>query len=191
MANVDSLDNSSIALRNGVILGRGGNSMVAVLHDNSERLHELTVGDVMSRKVIAISASADMAEAANTLSGAGASGAPVVDADCRCIGVLSATDFLKYESSRAADGSCTHVWTGDGDYLPRNSVRRFMSTAVQTVSRDATLMHAARVMCVEHIHRLLVLDDRSSPVGVVSTLDVIAALIGAVDECRQRQASGN
>jgi CBS-domain-containing membrane protein len=165
--------------------------MVSVLHDNPERLQGLTVGDVMSRKVITISASADMAEAANALSGAGASGAPVVDADGRCIGVLSATDFLKYEGSRGAGGRRTHVRTGDRNYLPRNSVRRFMSTAVQTVPRDATLMHAARVMCVEHIHRLLVLDDRSSPVGVVSTLDVIAALIGAVDECLQRQSSGN
>jgi predicted transcriptional regulator len=37
-------------------------------------------------------------------------------------------------------------------------------------------------MCAEHIHRLLVLDQQERPVGVVSTMDVVAALLNAVEE---------
>ena len=61
------------------------------------RLQSLTVADVMTRRVTAIPGCARMQEAARILAEADASGAPVVDAAGRCIGVLSATDFLKYE----------------------------------------------------------------------------------------------
>ena len=37
-------------------------------------------------------------------------------------------------------------------------------------------------MLAEHIHHLIVLDERAVPIGVVSTLDVISALIAICDE---------
>ena len=36
-------------------------------------------------------------------------------------------------------------------------------------------------MCAEHIHHLPVLEDER-PIGIVSTTDIVAALINAVDE---------
>ena len=64
-----------------------------------------------------------------------------------------------------------------------------MTPAVQTVGADESLIRAAEVMCIGHIHRLIVLDERSAPVGVVSTLDLMSALIASVDEEHQRRLS--
>jgi predicted transcriptional regulator len=57
-----------------------------------------------------------------------------------------------------------------------------MSPAVQAIDPGASLLKAARVMCAEHIHRLLVLNESNRPVGVISTMDIVAALVNVVDE---------
>jgi predicted transcriptional regulator len=57
-----------------------------------------------------------------------------------------------------------------------------MSALVQTVGPDRPLTEAARLMCHNHIHRLLVLDAQGRPTGVVTALDIVAALINAVEE---------
>ena len=61
-------------------------------------------------------------------------------------------------------------------------VRNHMTAAVQTIESRAPLLRAARTMCAEHIHRLIVLNDEAQPIGIVTTLDVAAALIKVVDE---------
>lgn len=155
-----------------------------------ERLQSLTVADVMTRRVTVVPGCARMEEAARILAEAAASGAPVVDAAGRCIGVLSATDFLRFEVEKAGRQPYVPVdWTGvvNCTELPLESVQRFMTPAVQTVSMNESLLKAAEIMCLEHIHRLVVLDEHSAPMGVVSTLDVMSALIAAMDEEYQRR----
>ncbi len=58
-------------------------------------LLEMTAGDLMSRDVVTIDQDLPPAEAAHVLLENRIGGAPVVDADGRCIGVLSATDFVR------------------------------------------------------------------------------------------------
>ena len=38
------------------------------------------------------------------------------------------------------------------------------------------------MMCGAHIHHLLVIDDENHPVGVISTMDIVAAMVNVVDE---------
>ncbi|MEK6236133.1 MAG: CBS domain-containing protein, partial [Planctomycetales bacterium] len=61
-----------------------------------------------------------------------------------------------------------------------------MSPAVQTVRMDVSVMQAARDMCAEHIHRLIVLDETGRVAGVATTLDFMAAVLNAVDEAEAR-----
>jgi CBS-domain-containing membrane protein len=151
-----------------------------------DRVQALTVADVMSRHLTVIPTSASMHDAACVLADNLASCAPVVDDAGTCVGVLSASDFLTFEIDRTGRVVAAHGREVNtpmkGDQLPWNSVRKFMSTAVQTVPAESTLVHASEVMCSEHIHRLFVLDKRGVPVGVVSTLDVVAALVKATKE---------
>jgi len=150
-----------------------------------ERLMCLSVADSMSREVAVIPASATMDQAARILADNSASGAPVVDEAGQCVGVLSATDFVTFEIDRSDElpshGRCSNM-PPDRQYIPWNSVRRFMATAVQTISSDSPLTRAAEIMCAEHIHRLVVLNERSIPIGVLATLDVVSALLSAIDE---------
>lgn len=59
-------------------------------------LLELTAEDLMSRDVVTIPQTASLRQAAHTLRQANVSGAPVVDEWGRCVGVLSASDFLRW-----------------------------------------------------------------------------------------------
>ena len=62
----------------------------------SKPLHALTAGDLMSRNVIPLPAEMSLRDAARLLRMAQVSGAPVVDEQGRCVGVLSAADFLRW-----------------------------------------------------------------------------------------------
>lgn len=157
------------------------------------RLEALRVVDVMARHVTTIPWSATMDEAAATLRARGISGAPVVDDRGRCVGVLSATDFLRYDL-REGESEVTLQDLGDECVWehPWNSVQRHMSAPAQFVAPGVALTAAAETMCSRNIHRLIVLDESRAPVGVVSTLDVVSALVQAEEEFRQgRGCSGS
>jgi CBS domain-containing protein len=62
----------------------------------SKPLHALTAGDLMSRNVVQLPAQMPLRDAARLLRQAQVSGAPVVDQLGRCVGVLSAADFLRW-----------------------------------------------------------------------------------------------
>lgn len=64
----------------------------------------LTAGDLMSREVITIPLEMAMRDAAQLLLRYQVSGAPVVDANGRCVGIVSATDFVqRAERTQTAD----------------------------------------------------------------------------------------
>jgi CBS-domain-containing membrane protein len=146
----------------------------------------------MTSDVVTVSYSQTMSEAAATLRQRDVAWAPVVDEMGRCIGVLSATDFLKRDQEaadrRALDSGATQV-TDSSEDRPycisvegEERVSAYMSQSVQSVKAEVAVLMAARIMCTEHIHRLLVLDHEERPVGVVSTMDVVAALLNAIEE---------
>lgn len=159
-----------------------------------ERLLSLHVSDIMTSPVTTISELSTMADAAQVLSDAGITGAPVVDAVGRCVGVLSAMDFAMRETRLASQNeelSCGWQHSlcreNDGDPLyieavAEDRVGEHMSPAVQTINGTASLVNASRVMCREHIHRLIIIDDDRRPIGVVSSLDLVASLVAAVEE---------
>lgn len=76
---------------------------------NTKPLLDLTAGDLMSRDVTTIPTNMSMPAAARLLWQAGLSGAPVVDTDKRCVGVLSAADFLRW-SGRQDDLHPAGTW---------------------------------------------------------------------------------
>src|SRR3954466_947641 len=63
----------------------------------------LTAQDVMSRDVVTIPRQMPLGDAARLLRRASVSGAPVVDERGRCVGVLSAADFLRWAEEGCPD----------------------------------------------------------------------------------------
>jgi CBS domain-containing protein len=147
-------------------------------------LVSMCAGDLMSPELIVIPEQMSLQGAARILSRAQVSGAPVVDSDNRCIGVLSAVDFLHWAENGGksmAKCECTdtawkpwqmldkpeHAATLVCDVMTRNPV---------TASRRTTIGKLARKMLDAHIHRILVVDGDDKPVGIVSSTDILAAL---------------
>jgi CBS-domain-containing membrane protein len=136
-----------------------------------DRLRTLMASDLMARRVVELSADDSLDDAAQSFVANELTSAPVVDRQGICIGMLSAADFLK--SNRRDDVvSATSL---DGN------VRTLMTSAVQSVSPSTSLLRLAQIMSVGHLHHLPVIADERL-VGVVSTLDVVSALVNAVDE---------
>ena len=152
-----------------------------------ERLLRLSVKHVMAKDVVVIASHATMARAAETLSTSGISGAPVVDEQAHCVGILSAADFVQREASREEETE--HELTQESPARPYqvsvvadDLVSAHMTSAVQSIAEDASLIDASRVMCNGHVHRLPVLDEAGHVVGMVSSLDLVAATIHAIEE---------
>lgn len=155
----------------------------------SKRLNHLRVADAMTRNVFVVADNSTMAEAADGLYHHHVTGAPVVDDQGQCVGVLSGSDFvrLKAEELEGIDKRyllSSHQPEGlySIDEVGEDLVRRRMSSAVQTIDENSPLLTAARCLCNEHIHRLVVVDQKAKPVGVLSSLDLVATLIAIVEE---------
>lgn len=158
-----------------------------------DRLLELRVRDVMAQPVVSVPASHSMCEAAEQLVASDLSAAPVIDEAGRCIGMITATDFLKRDAQRCVvdrlsrrggelqleRGPTATLQISETDY---DRVGRHMTSAVQTVAADACIVDAARQMCLLHVHHLPVLDPTGRPIGMLSSLDLASALSNVVDE---------
>lgn len=141
----------------------------------AERLQSLLVQDVMSRDVVWVTARQHMADVAAILSRHELSSAPVLDEHGVCVGIISASDFLRRDAAVARDAVGPHhprpAWT------PEDVAGTYLSNAVQTVSPTTTLLQAAQILAAQHVHRLPVVDHAGKPVGMLSTMDVIATLL--------------
>jgi len=60
--------------------------------------------------------------------------------------------------------------------LPTDEVSRFMTFDPVTVSADTPISVLARMMIDAHPHRIIVVDDENSPIGMVTSTDILAAL---------------
>jgi CBS domain-containing protein len=62
------------------------------------------------------------------------------------------------------------------EQLPTENVEQFMTPDPVTVGIDTTLPELALKMVDAHVHRVIVVDRRNRPVGVVSSTDLLAAI---------------
>ncbi len=164
-----------------------------------QRLQTLKVRDAMSAPVIHVSAHETMDAAAVAMLKHSISGAPVIDEQGKCVGLLSAFDFVKREARQRLDAKeldvASHRVVRHGSDSPLELsevndtlVSTNMTKAVQAISADTSLLQAAREMCATHIHRLPVLDEDGHPSGLISSLDIVSALLTAVDEQAENSA---
>jgi CBS domain-containing protein len=63
--------------------------------------------------------------------------------------------------------------------LPAEDVRHYMTSDPVVASVDESIQTVARYMLDAGVHRVIVVDEHGRPVGVVSSTDLIAALVNA------------
>lgn len=127
---------------------------------------DLTAGDLMSRGLVSVSQETPMHEAGRLLLLHQISGLPVVEADGTCVGVLSTTDFLRWQIMNV-------------EQSPTGKVEQYMTLDPVTVTADTSLTELAQRMTDAHIHRALVVDRLYRLVGIISSTDVLAGIVRA------------
>lgn len=116
-----------------------------------------TVQDVMSTTLTTVAPDDVIGPVRDTIIFGGISAVPVVGTDGKVVGIVTSNDLVE-------------------EYSPNESVRNAMTSAVAVVSPTTTIADAARQMRERAIHHLLV-EHRGELIGLVSTFDLLDALI--------------
>jgi CBS domain-containing protein len=149
---------------------------------------ELPVRDIMTTDVVTLHADDSVEDAVHALGARGISGAPVVDADGRCVGVLDDSDLLLSEAKVHAPSAVEIL----GAYITlpgtlkrfEDEVRHALARTVADlmdpdapwVSPEATVEDVATAMVAHNVSRVPVLDEDHRVVGIVSRGDLVAAM---------------
>jgi predicted transcriptional regulator len=147
----------------------------------------LTAEELMSRDLVLVPREMSLRGAARLLFQARVTGAPVVDEDGRCIGVLSATDIIHWvERGESSPQNAAQAPPVMSDWqlitleaLPTDAVASYMSTDLVTVTPAARVTELARKMVQARVHRVIVVDEQQRPIGLVSSTNILAALAEA------------
>ena len=122
----------------------------------------LLIRDIMTPRLFTLEAGASAEEAAWALTRRHIRGAPARDAEGNLVGMLSKSDLVDPEPAQWIKKEAT---VGD-----------LMNPDVVTLYAEDPAMLAAAEMVNRNIHRIVVLDAESQPVGIVTALDVVKAL---------------
>lgn len=117
----------------------------------------MIASDIMTRKVCTIHPEASAQEAAQLLDSRRISGAPVVDADGRLIGIITEADII---SKVNRDGLC---------------VADIMSHELLVVNEETDVGEIATLLTERKIKRVPVVQD-DKLVGIVSRADIVHAV---------------
>jgi CBS domain-containing protein len=130
-----------------------------------------TVASLMTRSPVVVSESDAMASVVELLTGFGISGLPVVDSEDYLVGVISQTDVVRLRGSMLP-------WAGWHGLM----VRDVMTKPAKTIEGSSAVDAAARQMTAEGVHRLVVVDRRQIPIGVISESDLVREIADASDD---------
>jgi CBS domain-containing protein len=145
---------------------------------------ELTAAEIMTRKVVTLSPDQTLREAAEVLAKHRISGAPVVDADARVIGVLSEADLIDPEKRRVKlprtsffgimqlPESVLREAFDEGATL---TVRDLMTRKVVTLPDDATTAQVVDAMVGRRVNRIPITRD-GRLAGIITREDVLGVV---------------
>ena len=124
----------------------------------------MQVVDLMTTELIKVSPDTRIQDAARLMVRHRVRGLPVVDASGCVCGIITEADFLRLEVIR----------TESDDPSPVETVGEVMSGGVVTISPETTIYDAARIMVVQDVKRLPVVDEEDRLLGIIARLDIVA-----------------
>jgi CBS domain-containing protein len=146
------------------------------------------VRNVMSTDVVTVREGTPFKDVVRALSGRDVSAVPVVDRDRRVLGVVSEADLLVKQGTQEIEFTRSLVnW-----WRRRRNMRRAVATTAGTlmtkpaitVTDDATVAGAARLMTQHNVKRLPVVDADGRLVGIVSRKDVLTVFLRKDEDIR-------
>jgi CBS domain-containing protein len=151
-----------------------------------------TAADLMTANPVSVREDATLREVLALFIDKGFSAAPVIDRAGRPVGVLSRSDLLIHDREEAnylrKEPEFYHkeeLKTSEGEALgrgfqvekvDRTRITDLMTPAVFSVAPDAPAARVVHDLLSLNVHRLFVVDDNGTLVGVISTFDVLRHL---------------
>lgn len=139
-----------------------------------------TVGEAMTRNVVAMEPGMRASDAAAMLTEAGVAGGPVVEGG-RVVGILTLRDLIEKEGHGATQ--TTGPFLRGERHLANLTVADVMTREVFTARQEWPLTRALALMDDAGVNRLPVLDREDRPVGILARDDVLRAIARALHEC--------
>jgi CBS domain-containing protein len=151
-----------------------------------------TVAEIMDREPVSTSPDASIQEVIELLQTNDLPGVPVVDETKKVVGIITDSDLVI--SNEDSDFHLPHyvnimggiVFLESTKHWEERAKKAFAATAADmmtpdpiTVTPDEPAEHAGRLISEKKHNRLPVVDDEGRLVGVVTRVDVLAALTGA------------
>lgn len=153
---------------------------LALEHARTRLSQKVPVSAVMSTNPISIGPDADLHAAARLLGENKVSGLPVVDDERRVVGLISEADVLSMTGIHRTHTFRDVVRHVLGEPVPRRRqgtrVGDFMTSPAITITPDADIRDAARMLDEKRVKRLPVVDDDHRLVGVISRADIVKAM---------------
>jgi CBS domain-containing protein len=157
------------------------------------RLHATSAEDVMTANPVSVREELTVHEAVVFLTERRISAAPVINEAGRPVGVVSEADILRHNREHAdhlywlpqklVDRELT---LHSGEHLDDRSfevevpdvtrVKDIMNPVIYAVRRDTPIPEIVNQLCKRRIHRLFVVDEDGSLIGVITTLDLLSRL---------------
>ena len=141
----------------------------------------LQAKDVMTAKVISVTATTSLKETALAMATHGVSGIPVIDDREMVVGVISEKDFLSHMVEKKS-GSIMHViaqcLSNKGCIaIPMRTghAKDIMTSPARTVLESTPIFEIASIFAEKNINRVPVLDQNSHLVGIVARADIFQA----------------
>lgn len=151
-----------------------------------------TVRDVMTTKVISVPEAATYKDIVGLLHHNRVSAVPVLDSAGRVTGVVSEADLLAKQTAPALpSGTIRLAWRlREQTKEAAVTAAELMTSPAVTVTADAEVTRAARVMRDRHVKRLPVVDDDGRLAGIVSRVDVLSVYERPDDRIRTEIVTG-
>jgi CBS domain-containing protein len=139
------------------------------------------VSDVMTKEVVIVGPQEGFKTCVDLLRIHKISAVPVVDHEERLLGIVSEHDLLRKEESQDSRGRKSRKAAG-------RTAAEVMTSPAWSVSSDASLAKAARLMHDKMVKRLPVVDSVGKLVGIVSRADLLRPYLRSDESIRREIA---
>ncbi len=146
--------------------------------------------DIMCKKVFTVGPEITIRELAKVFIERQITGAPVLDAAGRLVGVVSQTDIVRRDRD-SANGEVPMYYTEADSPLGRQGLRieepdftrvsDVMTPMVISAPETARIQDLAKIMLSKHIHRIIITRGRRL-CGIVTAMDMMRAMLEMLDE---------
>lgn len=157
------------------------------------------VKDEMSRAVVSVAAKDTLLTALELMEEKDLIALPVVDDEDRCVGMITATDVarlvrptaIRLNQLGAATGAERQALVSEltKSGIAKNQVSEAIRFKLKSVRQETTITEAGREMLWSRFHHLPVVDEENRLIGILSTLDLLAAFVKQTNQQDQHQAS--